>query len=53
MLFPILYVGWKVIHKTRIHKPQDVDLRKDLDAIEDYERNFVPRPPKYCRPSDD
>ncbi|PKS13133.1 hypothetical protein jhhlp_000475 [Lomentospora prolificans] len=46
MLFPILYVGWKVIHKTRIHKPQDVDLRKDLDAIEDYERNFVPRPPK-------
>lgn len=46
MLFPILYLGWKIIHKTRIYGPTDIDLRRDLDAIEEYERNYVPDPHK-------
>ncbi|KAH7329543.1 putative general amino acid permease [Stachybotrys elegans] len=43
-LFPVLFIGWKIIHKTKIHKPVEVDLQKDLDEIEEYERNFVPTP---------
>ncbi|KPM43679.1 General amino acid permease AGP2 [Neonectria ditissima] len=43
-VFPVLYVGWKLIHKTRILKPEEVDLNKDLDMIEEYERNYVPQP---------
>lgn len=46
-VFPVLYVGWKVIHKTRIYKPEEVDLQKDLDVIEEYERHYIPEPPKY------
>ncbi|KAH7023906.1 amino acid permease/ SLC12A domain-containing protein [Ilyonectria destructans] len=44
-VFPVLYVGWKLIHKTKIHKPEDVDLRKDLDTVAEYEQNYVPQPP--------
>lgn len=45
-VFPVLYVGWKIIHKTKIYKPEEVDLYKDLDTIEEYERTFVPEPSK-------
>ncbi|KAG5982687.1 hypothetical protein E4U55_001532 [Claviceps digitariae] len=45
-VFPILYMGYKVIRKTKIHKPEEVDLHKDLDVIEEYERNYVSKPPK-------
>ncbi|CAI4219747.1 unnamed protein product [Parascedosporium putredinis] len=48
MLFPVLYLGWKIVHKTKIYKPYEVDLRKDLDAIEEYERTYIPQPPKYA-----
>ncbi|KAL4966304.1 amino acid permease/ SLC12A domain-containing protein [Aspergillus stella-maris] len=41
---PVLYVGWKLIHKTKIRKPAEIDLRQDLDEIEEYERNYVPQP---------
>ncbi|KAI1499613.1 amino acid transporter [Biscogniauxia marginata] len=43
---PILYIGWKVIHKTQIHPPHLVDLHQDLEEIEEYTKNFVPRPPR-------
>ncbi|KND86543.1 General amino acid permease AGP2 [Tolypocladium ophioglossoides CBS 100239] len=45
-VFPILYVGWKLIHKTHIYKASEVDLQKDMAGIEEYERNFIPQPPK-------
>ncbi|KAI5919066.1 amino acid transporter [Camillea tinctor] len=43
---PVLYVGWKIIHKTRIHPPDLVDLHKDLEEVEEYTNNFVPVPPR-------
>ncbi|KAK8917692.1 General amino acid permease AGP2 [Metarhizium anisopliae] len=42
---PLLYVFWKLFHKTKIHKPLEVDLNKDQDSIEDYERNYEEQPP--------
>ena len=44
--FPVLFVGWKLWHKTKFHKPHEADLQKDLAEIEEYERNFVPTPAK-------
>ncbi|KAF5620105.1 carnitine transporter [Fusarium sp. NRRL 52700] len=44
-LFPLFYVGWKITHKTKIIKPTEVDLRHNLAPIEEYERNYVPKPP--------
>lgn len=45
-VFPILYFGWKIVHKTRILKPHEVDLLKDKAEIDEYERNYIPAPPK-------
>lgn len=46
-LCPILYFGWKIIHKTKIHKASEIDLQRDLAGIEEYHRNYVPPPPGY------
>jgi yeast amino acid transporter len=47
MLFPVLFVGWKIIHRTKMHKPHEVDLIKDVEEIDEYERNFVPQESTY------
>ncbi|KAI6352746.1 hypothetical protein MCOR25_009315 [Pyricularia grisea] len=43
---PALFVGWKFFKKTKFLKPEEVDLRKHLDEIEEYERNYIPQPSK-------
>lgn len=43
-LFPVLYVGWKLIKKTKIMKPHEVDLKGEVEEIDEYTRNFVPKP---------
>ncbi|KAH9985515.1 amino acid permease/ SLC12A domain-containing protein [Xylariaceae sp. FL0662B] len=43
---PVLFIGWRLIHKTRYHKPRDVDLQKDVAEVEEYTSNFVPMPPR-------
>lgn len=43
---PVLFVGWKVIKGTKFLKPTEVDLMKDVDEIEQYQRNYVPQPPR-------
>lgn len=43
---PLLYIGWKLVHKTKIHKPEELDLHEDQDTIEEYERNYVEQPPR-------
>lgn len=48
-VFPILYFGYKFIHKTHIHKPEEVDLQRDVAEIEEYQRNYIPTPPKYVQ----
>ncbi len=45
-LFPILFVGWKILKKTKWLKPEEVDLYKDVEEIEEYTRNYTPSPPK-------
>lgn len=40
-IFPVLYVGWKLIKKTKYKKAHEVDLQEDLEEIEEYTRNFV------------
>ncbi|RMX85328.1 hypothetical protein D0869_03908 [Hortaea werneckii] len=43
-LCPILFVGWKVIKRTRLRKPHEVDLEGEIEEIDEYTRNFVPQP---------
>ncbi|KAI7331033.1 amino acid permease [Hortaea werneckii] len=43
-LCPILFVGWKVIKRTRLRKPHEVDLKGEIEEIDEYTRNFVPQP---------
>lgn len=41
---PVLYVGWKIFKKTKIYQPEEVDLLKNLDEINEYEKTYVPTP---------
>lgn len=45
-VFPILYLGWKLIKKTKWVKPHEADLFTGVEEIEEYTRNFVPAPDK-------
>jgi len=45
-LFPVLFLVWKVIHRTKFYKPAEVDLQQDLAGIEEYTRNYVPEKSK-------
>ncbi|KAL8763394.1 MAG: hypothetical protein Q9184_000782 [Pyrenodesmia sp. 2 TL-2023] len=44
-VFPLIYIAWKVLRQTRIVKPTEVDLYHDVEEIDEYTRNYVPRPP--------
>lgn len=43
-LFPVIFLGWKFIKKTKTVKAHEADLITDLAEIEEYTRNFVPVP---------
>ncbi|KAI9736211.1 MAG: hypothetical protein M1834_001096 [Cirrosporium novae-zelandiae] len=43
-VFPVLFIGWKVVKKTKWKKPEEVDLVSGVDEIEEYTRNYVPDP---------
>ena len=44
-VFPVLFVGWKLLKKTKFVKSEDCDLYRDVGEIEEYTRNYVPSPP--------
>ncbi|ORY70974.1 amino acid permease/ SLC12A domain-containing protein [Pseudomassariella vexata] len=46
IVFPILFLGWKIIHKTKFHKPAGADLHQNLLEIEEYQRTYVAIPAK-------
>ncbi|KAM7218147.1 Amino acid permease domain containing protein [Rhypophila decipiens] len=39
---PVLYIGWKLLKRTKILRADEIDLLKDLDTIEEYQRTYVP-----------
>ncbi|THW84157.1 amino acid permease [Aureobasidium pullulans] len=41
-LFPVLFVGWKLIKKTKWTPAMQVDLRGEVEEIEEYQASFVP-----------
>jgi len=46
IICPILYIVWKFVHKTKIYSPEEIDLKKNMDDIDAYERSYVPSKPK-------
>lgn len=46
MIFPVLFLGWKFIKKTKMKALHEVDLVSGVEEIEEYTRNFVAAPPK-------
>ncbi|KAF2472783.1 general amino acid permease-like protein AGP2 [Lindgomyces ingoldianus] len=41
---PILYIGWKIIHRTKIIPAHEVDLVWDAPLIDAYEASFISPP---------
>lgn len=50
-VFPVLFVAWKVLKRTKWLSPYEVDLIRDLAQIEDYTRDYVHVPEKSVFPS--
>lgn len=46
MVFPVLFMGWKIIKKTKMKALDEIDLVSGVEEIEEYTRNFVATPPK-------
>jgi amino acid transporter len=46
-VFPMIVIGWKLWHKTKFRKLEEIDLKTGLAEIEEYQRNYVPSPPTY------
>lgn len=44
---PVLYAGWKVLKRSKFQRPEDIDLVKNLDEVQEYEANYVPKPARY------
>ncbi|KAK3324610.1 putative carnitine transport protein [Cercophora scortea] len=42
---PLLFVGYKIFMRTKFHRAEEIDLLKNLDEVEEYQRSFVPTPP--------
>lgn len=47
-VFPLLFFGYKFVRKTRLWAAEEMDLVKNLEEIEEYQRTFVPIPPRYA-----
>lgn len=45
-VFPVIFIVWKLLKRTRWMKPEEINLYEDLDEIEEYQRTYVPSPPK-------
>lgn len=45
-VFPVLYVGWKIVHRTRFRRAEEVDLVSGVEEIDDYTRNYVDVKPR-------
>lgn len=43
-LFPVLFVGWKLVKKTHWYAATAVDLRGEVEEIEDYQAHYVSVP---------
>ncbi len=43
---PVLYLGWKVLKKTKIYSAEEVDLVRNLAEIDEDQRTYVPSPPR-------
>jgi amino acid transporter len=41
LIFPILFISWKFLKRTKWIKLHEVDLVTDLAEIEEYHRTFV------------
>lgn len=44
-IFPLLYVAYKFLYKTKVHHPKEVDFSALLAEIEAYEAAYKPAPP--------
>ncbi|GAO18929.1 hypothetical protein UVI_02058860 [Ustilaginoidea virens] len=42
--FAVLFVGYKVLCKSKMRAADEVDLLQDMDTVEAYEKNHVPQP---------
>ncbi|BCS00754.1 putative general amino acid permease (Agp2) [Aspergillus luchuensis] len=43
-VFPVIYVGWKLWHRTKFLSPKEVDIVTGVEEVEVYTGNYVEEP---------
>ncbi|OJJ71461.1 hypothetical protein ASPBRDRAFT_56051 [Aspergillus brasiliensis CBS 101740] len=43
-VFPVIYVGWKLWHRTKFLDPTEVDIVTGVEEVDVYTRNYVEEP---------
>ena len=43
---PVIFVGWKILKKTKWLKPTEVDVIGEREAIDEYQRSYAPKIPR-------
>lgn len=43
-VFPIIYVGYKLFCRTKLWKPEEVDIMTGVDDIDEYTKSYVEVP---------
>ena len=41
----VIYLGWKILKRTKFIKPEEMDLRTGLEEVEKHEASLVVRQP--------
>lgn len=49
LVSPVLFVGWKLVHRTRLVRPAEADLVWEKPAIDAYERENEEDNPGFWR----
>ncbi|GLA10631.1 amino acid permease/ SLC12A domain-containing protein [Aspergillus welwitschiae] len=43
-VFPVIYVGWKLWHRTKFLSPKEIDIVTGVEEVDVYTRNYVEEP---------
>lgn len=48
VVFPLLFIGWKLVKRTEWRRPETVNIfAEEKDQIDEYEANYAYVPPRY------
>jgi amino acid transporter len=45
-VFPVLYLVWKMVKRTKIYRAEEIDVFKGVKEVEEDQQSYVPKGPR-------